>query len=94
MTFFMMHVNFATCSRYLKALRCCLFSVQGCGPFPREALFNGFNLSRLSIESASILSYQQTCILTGVLYEYIHQLCGPTSDSIPAIQTENCIPFD
>ena len=73
---------------------CCLFYVQARGHFPREAHFNGFNLHRFSIESASPLSYQQTCIPTGGQYEYIHQLCRPTSESIPAIQTENCIPFD
>ena len=94
---FFYDTNFATGSCYfhnMKALGSCLFSVQGCGHFPREARVNGFNLNRLSIESASTLSYRQTCTLTGGLYEYIHQLCRPTSKSIPAIQTEYCIPFD
>lgn len=90
-------MNLATGSCYfrnMQAQRCCLFYVQACGHFPREAHFNGFNLYLLSIESTSPLSYRQTCILTGGLYEYIHQLCRPTSESIPAIQIENCIPFD
>ena len=94
--FFTIRISFTGSCYFqnMKALGSCLFSVQGCGHFPREACVNGFNLNRLSIESASTLSYRQTCTLTGGLYEYIHQLCRPTSKSIPAIQTENCIPFD